>query len=400
MGASPLRRDLVVDEGTVPDRLHPILASSTPRTPTQRAEALAPGTPRGHPRPEGARLPWSHAPAPDPPGSTTVIVEATTGPVAGAVAGAVLGYVLQRGQLCFHATIRDALGRRLLLARGWALGVAVAAVGLAVLFLLPGTDGLNRGLALRPVADVTGGLLIGTGMVVARSCVSGLFYKLGSGMLGALVGLLGWAGGELAARQVTVPGPTVLPGGEGATLPGVLGLPRLLVAGVVLAGVAWWLWRHPGADVPPHRWQWGWRPLGVGLGLATTASWGLAALGGASFGASTVGAAASVAAGHPRAWLIAFLAGITVGGHLAARSAGGYWRRGEHRWRYAQLAAGGLLLGAGGWIAGGCNLGHGLSGMAQLNLSSMVVVAAMVTGVALAGRHRGARRPARSASTR
>ncbi|MDQ3054702.1 MAG: YeeE/YedE family protein, partial [Actinomycetota bacterium] len=46
-----------------------------------------------------------------------------------------------------------------------------------------------------------------------------------------------------------------------------------------------------------------------------------------------------------------------------------------------RLLVGGFLLGAGGWIAGGCNLGHGLSGMAQLNVSSIVVVICMALGV-------------------
>ena len=108
--------------------------------------------------------------------------------VTGALAGLLMGYVLQRGQLCFHSAIRTSLDGRLLLARGWALGVAMASVGLALLFLLPGTSGLNQGLAFRPIANVAGGLIIGIGMVVARSCVSGLFYKLGAGMLGALSG--------------------------------------------------------------------------------------------------------------------------------------------------------------------------------------------------------------------
>ena len=38
-------------------------------------------------------------------------------------------------------------------------------------------------------------------------------------------------------------------------------------------------------------------------------------------------------------------------------------------------------MGAGGWIGGGCNLGHGLSGVAQLNVSSLVVVVCMAAGV-------------------
>ncbi|MGD9958705.1 YeeE/YedE thiosulfate transporter family protein [Nocardioides sp.] len=301
--------------------------------------------------------------------------------ITGVLAGVLMGYVLQRGQLCFHSAIRSSLDGGLLLVRGWGLGVAIGAVGLSVLLVLPGTGGLNQGLAFRPVANVTGGLLIGLGMVVASSCISGLFYKLGEGMLGAVVGLAGWGAGELVARQVTLPGPTVLAGGEGATIPGLLGLPRLVVAVLLLVLVAAALWLRPGRDLPGHDWQWGWRRLGAGLGVAICAGWALASFGGVSFGPSSVGAVASVAAGSPNYWLVAFLAGIVAGGHLSARASGGVWIRGEETRRLPRLAAGGLLLGAGGWIAGGCNLGHGLSGMAQLNVSSLVVVAAMVVGV-------------------
>ena len=323
-----------------------------------------------------------------------------TAAVAGALAGVAMGYVLQRGQLCFHSAIRNSLDGRLLLARAWLLGVALASVGLALLYLLPGTEGLNKGLAFRPVANVSGGVIIGVGMIVAKSCVSGLFYKLGSGMLGALVGLAGWGAGELLARQITVPGPTVLSGGEGATIPGLLGLPRLAVAVLVLLAVAVALWRRPGRESPEHSWQWGWRRIGVGLGAAITAGWALASVGGVSFGPSSVGAVASVADGSPNYWLITFLLGIVAGGALSARTAGGFWVRGEEPVRYLQLAAGGLLLGAGGWIAGGCNLGHGLSGVAQLNVSSLVVVAAIVGGVWLArlGADRLSRQPARAKS--
>ena len=90
-----------------------------------------------------------------------------------------------------------------------------------------------------------------------------------------------------------------------------------------------------------------------------------------------------MAAGAPNRWLIAFLAGMILGGFIAARTAGGFSLRGETPVRYGRLAVGGFLLGGGGWIAGGCNLGHGLSGAAQLNVSSWVVVAAMAGGVGL-----------------
>lgn len=165
----------------------------------------------------------------------------------------------------------------------------------------------------------------------------------------------------------------------------MLGVPRLALSVLFLALVAVALWRWRSAEQPAYPWQWNAPQLGVALGLVTIAGWVLAKVGGSSFGPSTVGASASVASGSPNWWLIAFLLAIVAGAAIAARTAGGWQLRGETPARYGQLAAGGVLLGAGGWIAGGCNLGHGLSGAAQLNVSSWVVVASMAAGVGLSG---------------
>ncbi|MCR6490835.1 YeeE/YedE family protein [Amycolatopsis sp. OK19-0408] len=303
--------------------------------------------------------------------------------VAGALAGVGMGYVLQRAQLCFRATFSGVLQRRFLLARGWLLGVAISSVGLSALFSTPLGDGLNQGLPFAPVADVVGGAVIGVGMAVAGTCVSGLFFKLGSGMLGCLTGIGGWAVGELVARHVVLPGPILLPGGSGATFPAVLGVPRPAFALAFLALVAGVLWMWRSSDRPRPR-HWDWPITGVALGAVTIAGWVLAGAAGADFGPSTVGAVAAFAVGEPNWWLTAFLLGIVAGGALAARVTGDFQVRGEPRVRYLRLVAGGFLLGAGGWLAGGCNLGHGLSGVAQLNVASWVVVAAILGGLAAA----------------
>lgn len=307
--------------------------------------------------------------------------------VTGTLAGVLMGVVLHRGQLCFHSMITTAQRGHTDLLRGWLLGVTIAAVGLALLYSLSWSDGLNRGLAFRPVSAVIGGLLIGVGMVVARSCVSGLLFKLGSGMAGASVGLAGWAAGELLVRDLDVPGPTILAGGLEGTIPGVLGLPRLVVALVALVlAVAWVARSRPGPDVTRPSWQWGRVTLGIGLGVAIVGGWVLARVGDASYGPSSVGAVASVVDGSPRWWLIAFLVGIVLGALVSARAGAGWWWRGESRGRLLGLFAGGVLFGAGGWIAGGCNIGHGLSGVAQLNASSWVVVLSISAGVWMAAR--------------
>ncbi len=316
--------------------------------------------------------------------------------ITGVLAGAALGFVLQRSGLCFHSMFATAWTGSTRLLRGWLLGVAIAAVGLSLLYASSAFDQLNEGLAFRPVGNIVGGLLIGAGMAVGRTCASGLFYKLGAGMLGSVVGIAGWIAGELVATRIDVPGPTVLDGGTEGTITGVLGVPRLpgavllLIAVVAICRV---LVKREGRgsargafdDSQPTN-TWTWPRTGVALGAVVILGWVLAGAGDASFGPSTVGASASIEAGNPMWWLIAFLLGLVPGAHVAARRTGDWRPRGETPVRYGQLAVGGFLLGAGGWIAGGCNLGHGLSGAAQLNVASWVAVAAMAVGVGLTRR--------------
>lgn len=244
--------------------------------------------------------------------------------IAGVIAGTVFGYVLKRADLCFHSMFRGLYEQRFLLFKTWLLGVTLAAVGLAAVFSFGPWEQLLRGLALRPVDNLVGGLVLGVGMVTAASCVSGLYYKLSSGMLGGAVGLVGWAAGELAARAWWTPGATVLGFGPEATLYGVLGVDRWVVVPPLAVVVIAILWRTR-REIPDPRWRWGWPVGGVALGVATTVAWVTAGAGGATFGPSTVGAVASIAEGSPNWWLIAFLAALVLGAFIAARTAGGWW---------------------------------------------------------------------------
>lgn len=304
----------------------------------------------------------------------------------GSLAGLALGYVFQRADLCFHSAWRGLLEGRLHLVRMWILGVALTSVGLSLLYAIDRWP-MNEGLAFRPQGNVLGGLISGLGMVVAASCVSGLFYKLGSGMLGAAVGLLAWSAGDVVGNRALVGrgGGLDLRGSTvdwGPTIPEVLGLQRGIVSVAFLMLVAVVLARAPRPT--PRSGEWTWLRGGVALGAATTLGWVLAGAGGASFGPSTVGAPASlVNGGGVAVWQVSFLVALTAGALMAARLTRTFWARGESPTRYVQLAVGGGLLGLGGSIGGGCNLGHGLSGAAQLNLSSWVTVGSIIAGIAL-----------------
>lgn len=307
--------------------------------------------------------------------------------VTGALAGLLMGFVLERGQLCFHATWSGLLAREYGLARAWLLGVMIGVVGLATIYSLDVWPQLNEGLAFRPARNIAGGLIIGAGMVIAITCASGLFFKLGAGMLGALVGVAGWALGDGwvgAPVRDRISDDTVLDSGASATIPGWLGVNRWFIVVPVVALVVALLFARRGAtrDRPGREWQWAWPLAGMALGVVLVAGWVLAGVGNGAFGPSTVGTVSRWVDGDPSWWIIGFVAFIVAGSNIAARTAGVTWIRGETLPRYVGLGVGGLLLGVGGQVGGGCNLGHGLSGVAQLNVSSWVVVAAVIVGIA------------------
>lgn len=95
-------------------------------------------------------------------------------------------------------------------------------------------------------------------------------------------------------------------------------------------------------------------------------------------------------------WQVALVAGIVLGAFLSARLAGlkappvaSVWARvtgSESRLgRYALAFLGGFIMVFGARIADGCTSGHGVSGTAQLAVSSFVTITAMfAAGIAAA----------------
>lgn len=319
-------------------------------------------------------------------------------------AGAVLGYLFERGDFCFHSTLRGLVRRpsQPNLARAYLLSLLIA---------LPLVQGMTALGWISPwiapwswQANLVGGLIFGAGMVVAATCVTGIFYKLGHGMLGTLVGLATWSIGDV----VTWRGPlnpwrealnrnVVEVEGQTATLVNTLGAPLgPAVVVLLLAAAAAYLWRSPRPGVEKY---WSWRPLGLSVGLFTALAWLLARLGESdyTFGTSRVPTAiyeALVRGVDPgNLWIPVALVALLPGALIASRHAGTFWARGESSGRYVQLAAGGLLMGVGAGISGGCNLGHSLVGVPLLSLGSITTTLAMLLGVFLADRAMGMLRP-------
>jgi hypothetical protein len=73
-----------------------------------------------------------------------------------------------------------------------------------------------------------------------------------------------------------------------------------------------------------------------------------------------------------RAWRLAYAAGLILGGLIwLIWSGAGAWQTGVSWW---QLALGGFLVGFGARMSNGCTSGHGICGLAFLQLPSLLAV--------------------------
>jgi uncharacterized protein len=299
-------------------------------------------------------------------------------------AGLATGAVMARGGLCFNRALRQAaFEKRPALLRAFAVAVAVQ------LQLLPGLVALDvaplvrnaeaGGLPLLPVAQVVGGLVFGAGMALAGGCVTGMLWKAGSGAVALALAIAGFAAGELLIRG---PGADVIEALDDASRPSERSLAGLLGAGyepvaLVLGLAALALLLRGGRRGA----VWG-----VALGVVAAAAWLAADLADYGYGLGFVGAAegtrVAIAAGGELPFQLFLALGVLGGAALA----GPRRLRVPDAARAARAVAGGVLMGAGGSIAHGCNIGHGVTGVPLLSLGSMVAIAAMAAGALLTWR--------------
>lgn len=305
--------------------------------------------------------------------------------------GAVFGAVAQRTHFCTMGAIADVVlfrsSRRL---RSWVLALAVAMAGTQVLLVSGTIDIEPATAALSPagwLGSILGGVAFGFGMVLAGGCFSRNLVRFGAGSLKALLVVLlaaplaaaVWRGAlSPLAAALSALSPGALPGSPdhlapfGITLAAVLAVGcladsgfrrsrREIVAGLVL-GV-----------LPPLTW----------LLLDRTA--GPAAAAGLNFAIATAETAGGVIGTWPAGFALALVGGTLAGSFAAAWAAGQLRIEGftatddmlRHVW-------GGMLMGIGGGLAGGCTIGHGLTGLGALVPASLPAVASMAAGAAWA----------------
>jgi uncharacterized membrane protein YedE/YeeE len=342
--------------------------------------------------------------------------------VSAVLLGLSLGYILQRGRFCLNSAFRDIIFLdNLTTFRAYLLSVVVAIIGSNLIqdlgFMItsnPNTGEIIHTQLLRqnfvPLANILGGFLFGLGIVLAGGCASGIVFRLGEGQAAAIIAIIGFFFGVVMTTDgVFSPlhhylksftfeiGGMQNPAfwhlfGQGQTVKWVsIGILSLALLVFVFKG-------KPKFGLTKSK-SITWALTGLLIGLLTMAGWWVSSY----FGGFPRGLAITTPmrelfnsllynSSHSPfqeysflgifrgTWGVFFIFSVPLGAFISAKA------RQEFSWKippvgqFLTVFGGSVMMGVGAVIAGGCNLGHGITGVSTGAISSIIAITAIVMG--------------------
>ena len=335
------------------------------------------------------------------------------------------GAIAQRTQFCAMGAVSDIVTMsdwtRM---RMWAMAVGVAIIGFYTLAVLGQIDPVKTLYASGRfiwLSALVGGLLFGFGMVLASGCGSKTLVRIGGGNLKSVVvflvmGITAFAtlkGITAVVRVATVDRVVLDFSGNAALsnwLASMLGM-NPSNTGLVLAlvlGFSLIVWALLGCDFV----RFDNILAGLGIGTVIVAMWWVSGHLGyvvehpetlqEVFLATNSGRSEAFSFVSPAAytldWLMFFsdktklltvgimsVVGVVTGSALYAVATGSFrWESFRNAEDTANHLVGAILMGVGGVCAMGCTVGQGLSGISTLSMTSVVAVAAILSGSVIA----------------
>ncbi len=321
----------------------------------------------------------------------------------GLALGLAFGGLVQRSRFCMVAAVSNlVLLRDYRQVHAYLAALAVAIAGTTLLEMggwvdVAGTS--YRSSRLSWAGPALGGLVFGFGSLLAGGCAGRTAVRAAEGNLGALITLLvfGLAAatvyvGLLEPLRVWLAGSTTLLLDSGdASLASLLGVPSLAVSGIIIAlcvVAIGWLGRSTRSI--------GLLAAGVSIGALVVAGWWLTGYltqddfsvhgpSSLTFAGPLARSTLLVVTGNAggQGFAVALVAGTLIGAGTTALLTRSF------RWtlpdvtHLPRLLVGGLLMGFGAVLAGGCNIGQGLSGMSTVSVKALVAVSAIIIGMRL-----------------
>ncbi|EPE0586674.1 YeeE/YedE thiosulfate transporter family protein, partial [Shigella flexneri] len=303
--------------------------------------------------------------------------------LSGLICGALLGFVMQRGRFCLTGGFRDmyiAKNNRMF----YALLIAISAQSVGVFALiLAGLLTYEAG-AFPWLGTVIGGYLFGLGIVLAGGCATGTWYRAGEGLIGSWIALFTYMVMSAVMRSPHASGLNQTLQHyttEHNSIAETFNLSVWPLVTVLLVITLWVVMKElkkpklKVATLPPRRtgiahilFEKRWHPFvtAVLIGLIALLAWPLSEATGRMFGLGVTSPTANIlqflVAGDVKYinWGVFLVLGIFVGAFIAAKASREFRVRAADAQTTLRSGLGGVLMGFGASIAGGCSIGNGL----------------------------------------
>jgi len=323
--------------------------------------------------------------------------------VSGLIVGALLGFVMQRGRFCLTGGFRDmyiAKNNRMF----YALLIAIVVQSIGVYALIEfGAFAYSPG-QLSLWATIAGSFIFGVGIVLAGGCATGTWYRAGEGLVGSWIALATYMlsaammkTGPLGSFTTQVRSYTIgtdsIADTFGVSTWVFVALLALIVAAIMIRES-----RKPRLKVARPKpkktglahqlFERRWHPYftGVLVGIVAIIAWPVSAETGRVFGLGITTPSANVlqflVTGNDSFinWGVFLVLGILIGSFIAAKGGNEFRVRVPDATICVRSAAGGLLMGFGASIGGGCSIGNGLVMTAMMTWSGWIALLFMILG--------------------
>lgn len=329
----------------------------------------------------------------------------------GLLVGTAFGFVLQRGRFCMNSAFRDTIFLQdFTLFRAYLFALLIMIVGANFLEDM-GLMTLRR-QTFYPLANIVGGYIFGMGIVLAGGCGSGILYRTGeghlaswfavfgfflgigassSGILSPIVSLFKGEGLSFSLAGKTNPALWELAGDGNVYKWGAIVFLVIVLLPVILKG-------SPISVTKQKGYYWSVTAVLVGI-IGVIAFWASEHWGspgaarGLSFTKPTSEMFFTILTGEANSnfpmykigsfvtsWAALYIIGVPLGAYISARLLK------EFAWKVSPpkelltVLAGSLMMGFGAVLAGGCNIGQGLTGFATLSIGSIVATVFIILG--------------------
>ena len=325
--------------------------------------------------------------------------------ISGLIVGALLGFVMQRTRFCLAGGFRDMYVQKSnKMFYALLIAISVQSIGLLIL--------TSTGLVEIPestypiIGTVIGSFIFGIGIILSGGCATGTWYRAGEGLIGSWMALIAY-GFTAAATKYGLLLPLMngvnKPTNVNASMSQTTGIPTwiwvaLLTIITILLVVKTLRKPKPKFAIPKLKQKYTgirhylfekkYHPFvaAIAVGLIALLAWPVSESTGRMSGLGITTPSANIVqffvTGDLKLidWGVFLVLGIFVGSYIAAKGAKEFkWRMPDKK-TIRNSVVGGVCMGFGASVAGGCSIGNGLVETAAMSWKGWIALASMILG--------------------